>query len=176
MADKHPYVLSTLHLTQLIEQLRNSFSQSLVVNAEMLQKLGIAPNNEGYEINTVRYVGIIDENGKRTETAAATFSKHDDIEFSQEFGKMVVSAYKDLFDLYGEKSWTLDQSKLISFFRSTDQTGKNVEYRQALTFQTLASLSGQLKSVKEKVASTPKSKKQFPQKQSIFFKETRRKN
>ena len=54
MADKHPYVLSQQHLTQLIEQLRNSFPQSLVVNAEMLQKLGIAPNNEGYVINTVR--------------------------------------------------------------------------------------------------------------------------
>jgi len=164
MTDKHPYVLSTLHLTQLIAQFRNSFPQSLVVNAEMLQKLGIAPNNEGYVINTVRYLGIIDENGKKTELAGTVFSKHEDSEFSLEFGKMVSSAYKDLFDLHGDKSWTLEQNKLISFFRGADQTGANVGYRQALTFQTLATLSGRLESVKEKATSTPKPKTASPKK------------
>jgi len=158
MADKHPYVLSTLHLTQLINQLRNSFPQSLVVNAEMLQKLGIAPNNEGYVINTVRYVGIIDDSGKKTGLASTVFSKHEDSEFSQDFSKMVEKAYKDLFDLHADKSWTLDQNKVISFFRGADQTSKNVGYRQALTFQTLANLSGRLESISEKAASTPKSK------------------
>jgi hypothetical protein len=162
MADKHPYVLSTLHLTQLIDQLRNSFPKSLVVNAEMLQKSGIAPNNEGYVINTIRFLGIIDENGKQTEVAATVFSKHEDSEFSSEFGKMVSSAYKDLFDLQGDKSWTLEQNKLISFFRGADKTGANVGYRQALTFQTLASLSGRLDSVKEKATRTPKPKTTSP--------------
>lgn len=158
MADKHPYVLSQQHLIQLIEQLRNSFPQSLVVNAEMLQKLGIAPNNEGYVINTVRYLGIIDENGKKTELSGTVFSKHEDDEFSSEFAKMVHSAYKDLFDLFADKSWTLDETKLISFFRGNDQTSANVGHRQAVTFQTLATLSGRLEPVKEKTANVQKSK------------------
>ena len=158
MADKHPYVLSSQHLIQLIEQLRNSFPQSHIVNAEMLQKLGIAPNNEGYVINTVRYLGVIDENGKKTESASTVFSKHEDSEFALEFGKMVQSAYKDLFDLHGDKSWTLDKDKLISFFRAADQTGANVGQRQAATFQTLATLSGHLEVVKEKVPSITKPK------------------
>ncbi|MBI5352676.1 MAG: DUF5343 domain-containing protein [Chloroflexi bacterium] len=158
MADKHPYVLSTLHLTQLIEQLRNSFPQSLVVNAEMLQKLGIAPNNEGYVINTVRYLGIIDENGKKTEATGTAFSKHENNEFALEFSKMVQSAYKELFDLYGDNSWTLDKSKLISFFRGADHTGANVGQRQATTFRALARLSGRLEGVSEEIKNTPKSK------------------
>ncbi len=156
MADKHPYVLSTLHLTQLIDQLRNSFPQNLVVNAEMLQKLGIAPNNEGYVINTIRYLGIIDENGRKTEVSSSAFSKHEDDDFELAFRKIVEVAYKDLFDLHGEKAWTLEKNKLISFFRGADQTGANVGQRQATTFRALSRLSGYLKDVSDDVQNAPK--------------------
>ena len=48
MADKHPYVQTGGHLVQVIDHLRKAFPAT--VNAEMLKKLGIAPNSESYVI------------------------------------------------------------------------------------------------------------------------------
>jgi hypothetical protein len=42
-----------------IEQLRRSFPKT--VNAETLKKLGIAPQNESYIINVLRFIGVIDD-------------------------------------------------------------------------------------------------------------------
>jgi len=158
MADKHPYVLSTLHIIQLVEQLRRSFPSGMVVNSEFLKKLGLAPNNEGYVINTFRFLGIIDTDGKKTDRAAVVFSKHDNQEFAQEFSKLVEEAYIGLFEMYREQAWELDQGKLISFFRGSDQTGEDVGRRQARTFQTLASVSGKHAPlpVKERGPSSPR--------------------
>ena len=43
-----------------------------------------------------------------------------------------------MFSHFGEDSWTLDRDRLISFFRSNDQTSAQVGELQAATFQTVA--------------------------------------
>ncbi len=156
MTDKHPYVQTGGHLIQVINHLRKSFPAT--VNADMLKKLAIAPNSESYVISTIRFLGIIDEEGKKVEKVAGAFLKHNDTEFAQEFSEIVSSAYGELFLLHGDAAWTLDQDKLISFFRTNDKTGADLGRRQASTFQTLASIAGYLEVSKEKVANTPKPK------------------
>lgn len=140
MSYKHPYTLGSTGLIQVIQQLRKAFPST--VTAETLKKLGIAPNNESYVINTLKFIGIIDDDGNKIKEAASVFAKHDDSEFAQEFGKFVSTAYSELFSFYGDGSWTLVQSKLISFFRGSDESSAEVGRRQAITFQALAGLSG----------------------------------
>src|SRR5206468_121818 len=102
-------------LVQVVNHLRKSFPAE--VSAETLKKLGIAPNNETYIINILRFLGVIDVDGKKTTKAASVFSKHDDGEFQKGFSELIESAYKDLFALHGKDTWTLAGDKLISFFR-----------------------------------------------------------
>jgi hypothetical protein len=142
MADKYPYVLGSNTLIQLGEQLRKSFPT--VVNADTLKKLGIPANSASYIINTLRFVGLVDGEGNKTNEAGIVFSKHQDSEFAQEFGGLVTSSYQELFSLHGDDAWTLDQSKLISFFRGADKSSAAVGRRQASTFQALAVLSGRI--------------------------------
>src|SRR5712692_1086088 len=138
MADKHPYVSGPGGLVQVINHLRRSFPSK--VSAETLQKLGFAPKNESYVLNVLRFLGLIDQEGKKTDSATKTFNVHDDAEFSQEFAKLVKNKYNDLFELHGESAWTLDTNSLITFFRSTDDTTAIVGKLQASTFQLLAGL------------------------------------
>lgn len=140
MSDKHAYVQSPGHFIKLITQLRRTFPGT--VNAETVKKLGLAPKNEGYLINTLRFLGIIDEEGKKTELAAKVFSSHQDEEFARAFAEIVTSAYADLFELHGEEAWSLDRDQLISFFRENDQTSASVGKYQAGTFLALAALAG----------------------------------
>jgi hypothetical protein len=56
--------------------------------------------------------------------------------------ELLKSAYRELFQLHGEGTWTLDDDKLITFFRSADQSSDIVGRRQARTFRSLASLAG----------------------------------
>jgi Family of unknown function (DUF5343) len=93
-------------------------------------------------LNILRFIGVIDADGNKTQEATTTFNKHDDAEFQQAFDKMIRTAYKELFSLRGEDAWTLDDNALISFFRSADQTSDLVGRRQAGTFQALAALAG----------------------------------
>ena len=140
MADKHPYAPGPGGLTQAVSQFRNMFPAQ--VTAETLRKLSIAPNNENYVIDTLRYIGLIDSEGKKTSDAAAVFSKHDDAEFQNALSKLVERSYASLFELHGEAAWNLSTDRLISFFRNSDQTSSIVGKRQAGIFQALASLSG----------------------------------
>lgn len=55
---------------------------------------------------------------------------------------MIKRAYTELFKLHGDKAWTLEQNKLITFFRQTDQSSGLVGTLQAKTFSALASYSG----------------------------------
>lgn len=155
MAEKHPYMSGSAGLVQVVAQLRKSFPPQ--VAADTLKKLDIAPNNETYVINTLRFVGVIDAEGKKNAHAASVFNKHDDAEFQAGFSKLIETAYSDLFSLHGENTWTLPTDKLISFFRSSDYTSSVVGQRQASTFQALASLSG--KTDGSALRSTPKAKK-----------------
>ena len=74
--------------------------------------------------------------------AKETFLQHDDAEFQQQFGKLVLSSYTALFELYGEGAWEQPPDKLIQFFRTTDKTTANVGQRQAKTFMQLSRLAG----------------------------------
>lgn len=57
MADKHPYVSGTGVLVQVFDHLKKSFPAN--VTADVLKKLGFAPKNESYIINTVRFLKLI---------------------------------------------------------------------------------------------------------------------
>jgi len=72
VAEKHPYMSGSGGLVQAVNHLRKSFPGE--VSAETLKKLGIAPNNETYVINILRFIGVIDAEGKKTTKAASVFS------------------------------------------------------------------------------------------------------
>jgi hypothetical protein len=162
MADKHPYMSGTAGLVQVVTQLRRSFPAQ--VTADTLKKLGIAPNNESFILNILRFVGVLDAENKKKATAASVFNKHDDAEFQNAFAELVQEAYVDLFNLYGETAWSLPADKLISYFRNADHTSALVGRRQASIFQALAALSGKIDGTprvavpKAKRAETPTSK------------------
>jgi uncharacterized protein DUF5343 len=140
MAEKHPYISGSGGIVTAVNQFRKSVPPK--VNADTLKKLGIAPNNESYLINILRFLGLIDDEGNRTPLATNAFSKHEDAEFQSAFEEIVKTAYKELFELHGDDTWTLDEGRLISFFRGNDQTSDLVGRRQAGTFEALASLAG----------------------------------
>lgn len=142
MADKHPYMSGSGGVTQLVTQLRKAFPA--IVTADTLKKLGIAPQNETYVLNIMKFIKVLDSENKKSAAAGPVFNKHDDTEFQQEFAKLVVGPYHELFDLHGDDAWTLSLDKLISFFRNHDGTSDIVGKRQASTFQTLARISGKL--------------------------------
>lgn len=140
MATTHPYIGGSGAIIQAVNHLRRSFPST--VTADTLKKLGIAPKNESYLINILRFLGTIDEEGKRTEEAAKVFNVHEDAGFQKAFGAIVKNAYVDLFALHGEATWGLDADALITFFRQADQSSGIVGGRQASTFRTLAALAG----------------------------------
>ncbi|WP_150553582.1 DUF5343 domain-containing protein [Pandoraea soli] len=127
-------------LTQLTSQLRRSFPA--IVTADTLKKLEIAPNNETYLLNILKFVGVLDAENKKTGEATPIFNQHNDEEFQTQFSKLVERAYSELFDLHGSNAWGLSIDKLIAFFRNHDGTSDIVGKRQASTFQALARISG----------------------------------
>ncbi|MCX6571020.1 MAG: DUF5343 domain-containing protein [Candidatus Aminicenantes bacterium] len=155
MADKHPYATSLPGLIQTINHLRSSFPAS--VDAEVLKKLGFAPLNESYVIYTLRFLDIIDDEGKRTAKAQTAFTQHEDKDFQREFQKLLKGAYKDLFGLHGEEAGTLDLDKLITFFRQSDKTSAVIGRRQANTFIALAGLAGLRDLPEQRATKRPKS-------------------
>lgn len=159
MADQHPYVSGTGGLVKFLDHLKRSFPTTL--DADLLRKLGLAPRNESYLLNTVRFLNLIDENGARTPHGHKTFTLHDQESFQRAFSEMVKAAYKELFALYGDSAWELDQAKLITFFRQADQSSEVVGQRQAQTFRTLAAYAGKVESqedAKQRPAPREKSK------------------
>ncbi|MEI4484060.1 MULTISPECIES: DUF5343 domain-containing protein [unclassified Phyllobacterium] len=136
----YPYVASPGPMAKTVEHLRNRFPKELT--SDTLKKLGVAPKNESYVINIIRFLGLIDENGKQIDEKSKAFHQSDDEAFAKEFQVLVRDAYAPLFDLQGEKAWTLSKAQLIQFFRSTDRSTQVVGTRQAGTFQLLAALSG----------------------------------
>lgn len=154
MAEKHPYAPGPGGIAAAITQFRKSFPNN--VDADTLRKLGIAPKNESYVINVLRFIGAIDAEGNKTSKATSVFSKHADEEFAKAFEEMVREAYSDLFSLHTDASWNLSSDKLIAFFRSSDQTTDLVGQRQAATFQLLARFAGHGEAPAVKVPSPTK--------------------
>jgi len=142
MADKHPYTSGAGGLVAAVAQLRKSFPAK--VTADTFKKLGIAPNNETYIINILRFLEIVDAEGNKNTKAASVLVQHDESEFQKGFAGLVQNAYKALFELHGADAWVAPIDKLISFFRNSDHTSDIVGRRQATTFQTLATISGKL--------------------------------
>jgi len=140
MAEKHPYVISNGPLIQVINHLRKSFPAT--VTADTLKKLGYAKKNESYVINTLRFLGVIDQEGNKTEKAGKVFILHDDKDFQKAFLGLVETAYSELFALHKDATLALDQNSLITFFRQADQASALVGKKQANTFKALAGLSG----------------------------------
>jgi hypothetical protein len=128
-------------LVQVLDHLKKSFPATF--DADILRKLGFAPKNESYIINTIRFIKLIDEKGARTAEAQKTFTHHDPAAFGAAFSNLVKEAYGDLFKLHGDDAWGLDSGKLITYFRQTDQSSELVGTRQASTFRTLAAYAGQ---------------------------------
>ncbi|MFZ0770790.1 MAG: DUF5343 domain-containing protein [Candidatus Sulfotelmatobacter sp.] len=140
MADKHPYISGTGAITGALNHFRKTFPST--VTAETLKKLGLAPNNESYVINILRFIGVIDKEGNSTPEGAAVFTKHSNEEFQKAFEGLVKNAYAELFKLHGGDTWALDEDGLISFFRGSDKTSDLVGRRQASTFRVLSSFAG----------------------------------
>jgi hypothetical protein len=70
MANKttHPYVSSSGNLVQAFTQFRKAMPAQ--VDASTLKRLGIAPGNESVVISVIRFLGFIDENGKKLKLGA----------------------------------------------------------------------------------------------------------
>ena len=156
MAATYAYVPAPGIIVPVINHLRSSFPTN--ITADTLKKLGFAPKNESYVINVLRFLGFLDENGEKTDTASKVFSIHDDKSFQKAFGETAKTAYSELFNLHKEKAWSLDTDSLITFFRQSDQTSAIVGRRQAATFKHLAAFSGYGEIPKEKQV-TPKRQK-----------------
>jgi hypothetical protein len=127
-------------MVKTFERFRKQFPKE--VTASTLRQLGVAPKNETYVINILRFLGLIDENGNKVEEKAKAFLQHEDNKFSEQIAELVESAYKPLFDLYGLDAWEAGRDKLVTYFRTTDGSSDVVGKRQAITFTALASLAG----------------------------------
>lgn len=141
MANTYPYVASGGPINKTIDHLRRkSFPKD--INADTLRKLGVAPNNESYVINVLRFLGIVDVDGKKIDDKSSAFVHHDDSKFQESFSTLVSEAYSELFTLHGADAWSLSRGELIQFFRSSDHSTEIVGTRQATTFRALAALAG----------------------------------
>jgi hypothetical protein len=167
----HPYISGAGNVAQIVNQLRKAFPAT--VTSETVKKLGIAPNNESYVINTLQFIGVLDTDGKRTEVGHAAFLEQKDEDFNRAFEALVKKGYADLFEIHAEGAWSLGSDELITFFRKSDKTSDLIGRRQAGTFKVLAALAGHgetpvPKPSKFKTANStpkkPKSEKVVPQK------------
>ncbi len=159
MATSYPYISGPGNIKEIIKHLRKSFPQT--VNSETVKKLGLAPKNESCLINALQFIGIIDEEGKKTSDGSSVFSHHKDEDFSKEFSSLVKKSYHGLFELHGDDAWTLDIDELITFFRRSDNTSDAIGKRQASTFKVFAAVSGHIEFPAQK---TTKSKPESPPK------------
>ena len=79
MANKYPYVASAGPLVKTVDHLRKSFPKT--VTADTLRKLGVASKNESYVINVLRFLGVVDEEGKKVDSKVEAFVHHDQKEW-----------------------------------------------------------------------------------------------
>jgi len=135
----HPYISGPGNVEQMIGFLRKNFPST--VTSETVKKFSIAPNNESYVINALQFIGVIDDEGKRTSKGHEVFVLGNDA-FPKAFEGFVRESYKDLFDLRGDDAWTLNKADLTAYFRTSDKTSEAIGSRQAGLFQVFARLSG----------------------------------
>jgi hypothetical protein len=157
----HPYISGAGNVTQMVGFLRKNFPAT--VGADTVRKLGLAPKNESYVINVLQFLGLIDEDGKRTDVGHKVMTTHNEDEFQTAFEGLVREAYADLFSIRGDDAWTMTRDDLISYFRSADKTSEIIGSRQAGVFMALSELAGHETqpsgNSKPKAASTASGKK-----------------
>lgn len=138
----HPYISGPGNITQMIGFLKKNFPTT--VNSETVKKLGLASKNESYVINVLQFLGLIDEQGKRTDAGLDVMTKHDESEFQSSFERIIKTSYTDLFDLRGDDAWTMNKDQLIGYFRGADKTSDIIGGRQAGVFIALRELAGHI--------------------------------
>ena len=117
MATSHPYISGAGNITQMITHLRSNFPGT--ITSETVKKLGIAPNNESYVINALQFLGVINEEGKKTEKSKV-LAIHKEEDFRKSFEALIRDAYTDLFELRGDKVWEMDGDELVHYFRQSE--------------------------------------------------------
>lgn len=135
----HPYISGPGNIGQMIAYLRKNFPAN--VTSDTVKKFGLAPQNESYIINALQFIGIIDQEGKRTEQGHDVFLLGDD-EFPKAFEGLLRAAYLDLFETRGEDAWTMTKPQLTGYFRATDKTSEIIGSRQAGVFIMFRALAG----------------------------------
>lgn len=168
----YPYLPSGGIFRQAVDQFRRSIPST--IDAATLKKLGIAPSNEGYVINTLKFIGVVNDDNARTEVGHDIFTTHEDEAFQSKFSELVRKSYADLFEVRGEDAWKLERDALVSFFRTSDKTSEIVGKRQAIAFTALAAISGMReedapprKSAPRKASDTQTSKPTRSKKQEV---------
>lgn len=135
----HPYISGASNIAQMIGFLRKNFPAT--VTSETVKKFQLAPQNESYVINALQFIGVIDQEGKRTEKGHDVFVLGDE-DFSKAFGDLIRAAYKDLFDIRADDAWTMTKPQLIAYFRTSDKTSETIGARQANVFIMFRGLAG----------------------------------
>lgn len=137
----YPYVPSAGPLLKTLEHFRRKRVPD-EINAEVLKKLGLAPKNESYVLNVLRFLGVIDAGDRADEEKSKIFVQHKEEAFASAFEELVQDAYQELFRLHGSEAWSLERQELVHFFRTSDSSSDVVGKRQAGTFIALAGLAG----------------------------------
>lgn len=135
----HPYISGPGNVEQMIGFLRKNFPAT--VSSDTVKKFAIASNNESYVINALHFIGVIDEEGKRTPKGHDVFLLGNDA-FPKAFEGLIREAYRDLFELRGDDAWMLSKAELSTYFRTSDKTSEMIGSRQAGLFQVFARLAG----------------------------------
>lgn len=164
----HPYISGAGNISQMIAFLRKNFPPT--VTSDTVRKLGLASKNESYVINVLQFIGLIDEEGKRTEKGHEVLTIHNEADFQKAFGDMVRNAYADLFSIRGDDAWTLDKDALVGYFRSADKTSDIIGTRQAGVFTALRELAGH---ANQQTTTVPKQKSAAATKPKISVKSSK---
>lgn len=135
----YPYISGQKALVAAFNQLRKSFPSK--VDAGYLKRFKIAPSNESYVINILRFLNLVSEDGTQDSDKTAYFFKGD-ADFNAGLEGSIRQAYADLFSEMGDGAITASRDELMQWFRGADKTTDLVGGRQASTFRTLLALAG----------------------------------
>lgn len=135
----HPYISGAGNIAQMIGFLRKNFPMN--VTSETVKKFALAPNNESSVINALQFIGIIDQEGKRTSKGHDVFVLGE-ADFQKAFKGLLFDSYKDLFELRGDEVWSMSKQQLTTYFRTADKTSEVIGERQANVFVMFRGLAG----------------------------------
>lgn len=162
----YPYVSGQAAIKKTLDQLRRAVPPK--VDSAYLKRFNIAPANETYVINILRFLGLVDEEGG-TRDDSTGFLFLDDEGFKSGLDEVIRQAYKPLFDDMREDAWEADLDALMRWVRAVDKTSETVGRRQASTFKSLAALAGHGEEIVLRASApkrTPKPRAEVPKTQA----------